>query len=103
MNTINFNDLPSDIKYLIFSKNRKEISNEIKKNKKKFLEVMDHIEEIIETTMQVYYDANEEEEIIDWSWGFGNAMLECIIEENNEYSYELQLEESIEKYYGLDN
>lgn len=100
---INFNELPNDIKNLIFEKNRawnSKINNEIKMNKRIFLEVIDHINEIAETTSQIYYDQDEEDNIIDNNWGFGNAMLECINEENMENKFDIEMEINIQNYYG---
>jgi hypothetical protein len=96
---INFNELPNDIKNLIFEKNRAWTSNEIQMNKRIFLEVIDHINEIAETTSQIYYDQDEEDNVIDNNWGFGNAMLECIVEENMENKFDIQMEIDIDNYY----
>jgi hypothetical protein len=96
---INFNELPNDIKNLIFQNNRAWTSNEIQNNKRKFLEVIDHIEEVAETTVQMYYDQDEEDNVIDNNWGFGNAMIECIVEENMENKFDIQMEIDIDNYY----
>tara|TARA_R100000805_G_C3620837_1_gene124698 strand:+ start:1068 stop:1376 length:309 start_codon:yes stop_codon:yes gene_type:complete len=102
MDKINFNDLPNDIKNLIFSKNRMWTKKQIDHNKFLFREVVDHINEIAETTLQIYYDANEEEEIIDWSWGFGNAMIECINEENLNKVVDLEELIAFQNYYDCE-
>lgn len=96
---INFNELPNDIKNLIFQNNRAWSSNEIQNNKRKFLEVLDHIQEIAETTAQIYYDQDEEDNVIDNNWGFGNAMIECIVEENMENKFDIQMEINLDNYY----
>ena len=76
--------LPFDIisKILNIRMNQKKIENEIYFNKRKYLEVIDHLEDIIETTDQIYYEANEEEEFVEEGYGFVYAMIECILEEN---------------------
>lgn len=102
MNKINFQDLPSDIKNLIFSQNRSWTKNEIEKNKFKFLEVLDHLEEIVETTNQIYYEANEEEEFTEDGYGFVYAMLECINEENLNNKYDIAEQIAFQNYYGCE-
>lgn len=103
MNKLNFQDLPNDIKKLIFKNNRMWTNHEIQKNKKKFIEVIYHINEIIETTDQIYYEANEEEEFTEEGYGFVYAMLECINEENLENKYDIEQEIALQNYYGLDD
>tara|TARA_R100001463_G_scaffold86173_5_gene141116 strand:+ start:865 stop:1167 length:303 start_codon:yes stop_codon:yes gene_type:complete len=98
---MDFQQLPDDIKNLIFSKNRSWTRQEIDRNKRLYLEVIDHLHEIIETTDQIYYEANEEEEIIDTDWGFGNAMLDCIREENIEYKYQVEEDIEFNNYYEI--
>tara|TARA_Y100001938_G_C7740350_1_gene259010 strand:+ start:198 stop:506 length:309 start_codon:yes stop_codon:yes gene_type:complete len=102
MDKINFNDLPNDIKNLIFSKNRAWTKNEIYKYKRNYLEVLDHLVDIIETTDQIYYEANEEEEFTEEGYGFVYAMLECINEENLQNKYEVQEAIAFENYYGCE-
>tara|TARA_R110002050_G_scaffold108421_3_gene219068 strand:+ start:81 stop:428 length:348 start_codon:yes stop_codon:yes gene_type:complete len=93
-----FNELPSDIKEMIFKMNRADTSREINKNKEKYLNVLNHIRDIIGTTQSDFYDVDEEDNIIDSDWGFGNAMLECIISENFEHHTECQMEEAYDEY-----
>lgn len=94
-----FNELPNDIKNLIFQNNRAWTSNEIQKNKRIFLEVIDHIAEVSETTSQIFYDEDEEDNIIDNDWGFGNAMLECINDENLANDIDDYYQEQLEGFY----
>jgi hypothetical protein len=98
---MDFQQLPNDIKNLIFSKNRSWTKQEIDKNKRMYLEVIDHLHEVIETTDQIYYEANEEEEIIDTAWGFSHAMLDCIREENIEYKYQVEEDIEFNNYYEI--
>tara|TARA_R110000737_G_scaffold261364_1_gene269536 strand:+ start:44 stop:337 length:294 start_codon:yes stop_codon:yes gene_type:complete len=93
---INFNELPTDIKELIFKKNRPATSKEINKNKEKFNIVLDHLEGLIEKTIMDYSDESEE----DYDWDFSNAMIECIFEENINDKAESQREELIDSYYN---
>jgi len=97
---LNFNELPADIKELIFKNNRPATSREINNNKEKYNNVLDHIESIIELTCTDYYDDTEEDNIIDNDWGFGNAMLECITNENIENMLENQMEKAWDLYYN---
>ena len=97
---INFNELPTDIKELIFKKNRPATSKEINKNKEKFNIVLDHLEGLIEKTIMDYSDESEEDNMIDYDWDFSNAMIECIFEENINDKAESQREELIDSYYN---
>ena len=106
---INFNELPTDIKELIFKKNRPATSKEINKNKEKFNIVLDHLEGLIKKTNMDYYDESEEEEhynsiynegdfnCMDYTFSF--AMIECIFEENINDKVESQREEFLDYTY----
>ena len=76
----NFNDLPTEIHNLIFSFNRAE---QIKIEKRKFAEVIDQIEEVAETPLQIYY--NQEEYNSDLT--FGSAMVECVVVDSWKYDF----------------
>tara|TARA_R110000737_G_C14220022_1_gene420792 strand:+ start:167 stop:442 length:276 start_codon:yes stop_codon:yes gene_type:complete len=88
---INFNELPSDIKFLIFSKNRKETSDEIKHNRLKHGNVMLELEEMASLTYAEFYDVDEEEDT------FSMAMFQCI----NEYNIEVYIEKQLDHYLDI--
>tara|TARA_R110000822_G_scaffold45469_1_gene121576 strand:+ start:190 stop:465 length:276 start_codon:yes stop_codon:yes gene_type:complete len=90
---INFNELPSDIKFLIFSKNRKETSDEIKHNRLKHGNVMLELEEMASLTYAEFYDVDEEEDT------FSMAMFQCINEHNIEFYIEKQLDHYLDNGY----
>lgn len=92
-----FNELPNEIKQLIFQKNRSWTSRQIQRNKEKYDSVLEELKGFVEDTADSYID--EEEEIIDNDWGFGNALIECINDFNIESFYEDQLERNRELYY----
>ena len=89
-----FDQLPDDIKLLIFSMNRKETSNEIKNNKLNFLEVMYELEGIRSLTLAEFYDEEEEDLYTDMTYTFSMAMLECI----RECEIESQMEQRLDHY-----
>tara|TARA_R110000744_G_scaffold65792_1_gene134696 strand:- start:265 stop:537 length:273 start_codon:yes stop_codon:yes gene_type:complete len=84
---INFNELPNDIKFLIFSKNRKETSDEIKHNKFKHGNVILELEEITSLTFAEFYDIDQEDT-------FSMSMFECI----TQYKMESYLERQLDYY-----
>ena len=88
-----FNELPDDIKLLIFSMNRTETSNEIKKNKLNLYNVMCELEEIKSLTLAEFYDEDEEEE-----YTLSGAMLDCIRECEMESQIESQMEDALDYY-----
>tara|TARA_R110000824_G_scaffold288395_1_gene476305 strand:- start:263 stop:556 length:294 start_codon:yes stop_codon:yes gene_type:complete len=94
---INFNELPSDIKFLIFSKNRKETSDEIKHNRLKHGNVMLELEEMASLTYAEFYDVDEEEEYNDMTYTFSMAMFQCI----NEYKIEYYIEKQLDHYLDI--
>jgi len=78
---INFNNLPNDIKGLIFKHNR--ISAETEKNKIKFNDVMTELQNYDELTMEYYMDVvysgeDTPEEIIKLAPPWGILLLEYI-------------------------
>lgn len=75
---LNFNELPNEIKEIIFQKNRSWTSNQINRNKEKFEMVIDELKGIADDTLHYFYNADEEENIIDYDWGFSHAVLEFI-------------------------
>ena len=68
-----FNELPDDIKRLIFSMNRNETSNEIKKNKLNLKNVMYELEAIESQTHAEFWDDEDQDD-----YKFSSAMLDCI-------------------------
>ena len=98
---MNFNNLPNEIKEIIFKKNRPWTSNQIKRNKNKFDIVLYELKGMVEDTIMSYYNEDEEENIIDYDWGFSNALIECINETNMNNKIENQMEDMIDRYYHL--
>ena len=91
------NYLPNDIIIKILSINEE---NNFEEHKKKYRNILYHLEDIIELTHTDYYDELEEENIIDEDWGFANAMIECITNENIDNMCDSQLEKDIDEYYN---
>ena len=85
-----FDQLPDDIKGLIFSMNRRETSNEIKKNKINLYNVMCELEEISSLTLAEFHDDDEDED----GYTFASAMLECM----RECEMESQMESRLDYY-----
>jgi hypothetical protein len=90
---MDFQQLPNDIKNLIFANNRNWTKQEINKNKRMYLEVIDHLNEIIETTDQIYYDDDV---------SFSYAMLDCINEENIDNKYSIEEDIDLNNYYEIE-
>jgi len=87
---MNFNDLPNDIKRLIFDKNREEFSKEIKVNKNLFNKVVDDINYLGE-----YVEENYEAEYVS------HDILERLCDIAIEHSAQVEEEEAFERYYGI--
>ncbi len=98
---INFNELPNEIKEIIFKKNRPWTANQINRNKEKFEIVIDELKERVEDTIITYYNEEDEFNIIDYDWGFANALIECINDINMDNKIENQMEDMIDRYYHL--
>jgi hypothetical protein len=98
---INFNELPNEIKEIIFKKNRSWTSNQINRNKEKFEMVIDELRGMVENTIYSYYNEEDEFNIIDYDWGFGNALIECINDINLDNKLDNQMEDMIDNYYQL--
>ena len=98
---MNFNNLPNEIKEIIFKKNRSWTSNQINRNKEKFEMVIDELRGMVEDTVISYYNEEDEFNIIDYDWGFANALIECINETNMDNKIENQMEDMIDRYYHL--
>jgi len=93
---LNFNELPADIKDLIFKKNRPATSKEINENKEKYNIVLDHLEGMIEKSQEVYFVDDEDEP----EPSNAELMLECIFEENINNKAEADMEDAIDMYYN---
>jgi len=98
---INFNELPNEIKEIIFQKNRPWTSRQIERNKDKFNLVLDELLGIADDTLHYFYNGEEEENIIDHEWGFSHAVLEFIREDQMENLFDDQMDEMIDNYYQL--
>ncbi len=98
---INFNELPNEIKEIIFKKNRPWTANQINRNKEKFEIVIDELKERVEDTIITYYNEEDEFNIIDYDWGFANALIECINDINMDNKIENTMEDMIDNYYQL--
>ena len=97
----NFNELPNEIKEIIFKKNRPWTSNQINRNKEKFEMVIDELKGMVEDTVISYYNEEDEFNIIDYDWGFANALIECINDINLDNKIENSMEDMIDNYYQL--
>tara|TARA_R110000744_G_scaffold102702_2_gene197298 strand:- start:9578 stop:9925 length:348 start_codon:yes stop_codon:yes gene_type:complete len=93
-----FNELPRDIKEMIFKMNRVETSREINKNKEKYHDVLNHIRDIVGTTYSDFYDVDEAEDNIINDWSFSMAMLQCITTENIDYHVDCMMEEAYDEH-----
>lgn len=98
---LNFNELPNEIKEIIFQKNRSWTSNQINRNKEKFEMVIDELRGMVEDTVISYYNEEDEFNIIDYDWGFANALIECINDINMDNKIENSMEDMIDDYYQL--
>lgn len=98
---LNFNELPNEIKEIIFQKNRSWTSNQINRNKEKFEMVIDELRGMVEDTVISYYNEEDEFNIIDYDWGFSNALIECINDINMDNKIENSMEDMIDDYYQL--
>ena len=98
---MNFNNLPNEIKEIIFQKNRSWTSNQINRNKEKFEMVIDELRGMVEDTVISYYNEEDEFNIIDYDWGFANALIECINVTNMDNKIENNMEDMIDRYYHL--
>ena len=98
---LNFNELPNEIKEIIFKKNRSWTSNQINRNKEKFEMVLDELRGMVEDTVISYYNEEDEFNIIDYDWGFANALIECINDINLDNKIENNMEDMIDNYYQL--
>jgi len=93
---LNFNELPADIKDLIFKKNRPATSKEINENKEKYNIVLDHLEGLIEKSQEVYFVDDEDEP----EPSNAELILEYIIEENTNKKAEDERERDWDLYYN---
>tara|TARA_R110000772_G_scaffold15208_1_gene44164 strand:- start:133 stop:399 length:267 start_codon:yes stop_codon:yes gene_type:complete len=87
---MNFNNLPNDIKRLIFDKNREEVSKEIKVNKNLFNKVVEDINYLGE-----YFEENYDPEYL------GNDMLAYLCDIQIERANDIDEEEALMRYYGI--
>ena len=85
---INFNDMPDDIKSLIFGFNRAE---QVEIEKTKFKMVMDELKDMTQLTYTDYYD-DDDFDI------FANALIQAIMEINIEYGIEIYQKNQLDKY-----
>lgn len=92
---INFNDMPDEIKTLIFGFNR---AKQVEIEKDKFNMVMGDLMEMTELTYSDYYDIDEEDNIIDHEWGFANALMQAIHETAMDNRFHIYQEEQLDKY-----
>ena len=81
-NKINFNDLPGDIKSMIYKANKETERDEAYNNKKKYSEVLTELSEIVE-------DNDSITPSLIWEINFDDR-------------YELYQEEALDRYYELD-
>ena len=86
-NKINFNDLPGDIKSMIYKANKEAERDEAYSNKKKYNEVLTELSEIV-----------EDNDIVDNDSITPSLILEIYFD----YRYELYQEEALDRYYELD-
>ena len=92
---MNFNDMPDEIKTLIFGFNR---AKQVEIEKEKFKMVMDDLRDMTELTYTDYYDEDEEDNIIDYEWGFANALIQAINEINMDNRFEIYQENQLDNY-----
>ena len=83
-NKINFNDLPGDIKSMIYKANKESERDEAYNNKKKYNEVLTELSEIVEDN-----DIDSITPSLIWEINFDDR-------------YELYQEEALDRYYELD-
>ena len=81
---INFNDLPGDIKSMIYTVNREAERDEAYNNKNKYNEVLTELSEIVEDN-----DIDSITPSLIWEINFDDR-------------YELYQEEALDRYYELD-
>ena len=92
---MNFNDMPDEIKTLIFGFNR---AKQVEIEKVKFKMVMDDLRDMTELTYTDYYDEDEEDNIIDYEWGFANALIQAINEINMDNRFHIYQENQLDNY-----
>ena len=92
---MNFNDMPDEIKTLIFGFNR---AKQVEIEKVKFKMVMDDLRDMTELTYTDYYDEDEEDNIIDYEWGFANALIQAVNEINMDNRFHIYQENQLDKY-----
>ena len=90
---LNFNELPNEIKEIIFKKNRPWTSRQIERNKDKFNLVLDELLGIADDTLHFFYNEDEEDNVIDEEWGFSHAILEFMRENIFEDLFDYQFNE----------
>ena len=83
-NKINFNDLPGDIKSMIYKTNKESERDEAYNNKNKYNEVLTELSEIVEDN-----DIDSITPSLIWEINFDDR-------------YELYQEEALDRYYELD-
>ena len=83
-NKINFNDLPGDIKSMIYKANKESERDEAYNNKNKYNEVLTELSEIVEDN-----DIDSITPSLIWEINFDDR-------------YELYQEEALDRYYELD-
>ena len=92
---MNFNDMPDEIKTLIFGFNR---AKQVEIEKVKFKMVMDDLRDMTELTYTDYYDEDEEDNIIDYEWGFANALIQAVNEINMDNRFHIYQEKQLDNY-----
>ena len=92
---MNFNDMPDEIKTLIFGFNR---AKQVEIEKVKFKMVMDDLRDMTELTYTDYYDEDEEDNIIDYEWGFANALIQAVNEINMDNRFHIYQENQLDNY-----
>ena len=83
---MNFNDMPDEIKTLIFGFNR---AKQVEIEKEKFKMVMDDLRDMTELTYTDYYD---EDDI------FANALIQAVNEINMDNRFHIYQENQLDKY-----
>ena len=83
---MNFNDMPDEIKTLIFGFNR---AKQVEIEKVKFKMVMDDLRDMTELTYTDYYD---EDDI------FANALMQAVNEINMDNRFHIYQENQLDKY-----